>query len=401
MIKTPRSLRPHIAIFGRRNTGKSSLINAITNQGTALVSRHKGTTTDPVYKTMEILPLGPIVLIDTAGIDDTGELGELRIKRTEEVINKIDVGIIVFDINQTDFSYEKELIRKIKNKHKDYILVANKKDIKHQVKDYSKLFTKEVLKVSSLSKEGITELKEVIGNLLNIEVKNKPLVSEFISKGDIVVLVTPIDSAAPKGRIILPQQQTLREILDVGGISVVVQDTQLKETLEQIKPKLVITDSQAFEFVSEVTPLDIKLTSFSILFARSKGNLKSLISGVKALDSLADGANILISEGCTHHRQCEDIGTVKIPSWLKDYTKKDFNIKYSSGHTFDEELDGIDLVIHCGACMLNKNEMEYRIESVNNKQIPIINYGIFIAFIHGIFQRAVEIFPETKDIWNK
>ncbi|MFK5884013.1 MAG: [FeFe] hydrogenase H-cluster maturation GTPase HydF [Candidatus Izemoplasma sp.] len=400
MIKTPMSLRPHIAIFGRRNTGKSSLINAITNQGTALVSRHKGTTTDPVYKTMEILPLGPIVLIDTAGIDDTGELGELRIKRTEDVINKIDVGIIVFDVNQTDFSYEKELIRKIKNKHKDYILVANKSDIKHKKLDYSKMFTKEVLKVSSLSKVGIKELKEVIGHLLNIEIQNKPLVSEFVSKGDVIILVTPIDSAAPKGRIILPQQQTLREILDVGGISIVIQATQLKETLNKIKPKLVITDSQVFEYVSEITPLDVKLTSFSILFARSKGNLNALVSGVKALDSLVDGANILISEGCTHHRQCEDIGTVKIPSWLKEYTKKKFNIKYSSGHTFEEELKGVDLVIHCGACMLNKNEMEYRLESVNNRKIPIINYGIFIAYIHGIFKRAVEIFPETKDIWE-
>lgn len=401
MNKTPVSIRPHIAIFGKRNTGKSSLINAITNQETALVSRHKGTTTDPVYKTMEILPLGPIVLIDTAGIDDTGELGQLRIKRTEEVINKIDVGIIVFDILATDFSYEKELIRKIENVGKDYILVANKVDLNHEKKDYSKVFKKGVLEVSSFTKEGIEELKEIIGNILNIDTRNKPIISDLINKGDIIVLVTPIDSAAPKGRLILPQQQTLREILDSDAIAVVTKETELEETLKNVTPTLVVTDSQAFEFVSKVTPKEIPLTSFSILFARNKGDLISLAKGAKALDELEEGSNILISEGCTHHRQCDDIGTVKIPVWLEEYTKKSYNIIYSSGHSFTDKLEGIDLVIHCGACMLNKNEMEHRILTVNNKNIPIVNYGVFIAYTHGVFDRAMNMFPEALDIWTK
>lgn len=401
MNKTPSSIRPHIAIFGKRNTGKSSLINAITNQETALVSKHKGTTTDPVYKTMEILPLGPVVLIDTAGIDDEGELGELRVKRTEEVINKIDVGVICFDIHETDFTYEIELIKKIKNVGKSYILVANKADIPEGIKSYEKVFETKVLEVSALTKIGIEELKNVLGNLLNLKEKNIPIISDLINKGDIVVLVTPIDSAAPKGRLILPQQQTLREILDCNAIAIVTQESELEKTLKSVTPTIVVTDSQAFKFVSKVTPKEIPLTSFSILFARNKGDLTTLVKGAKALDELKEGSHILISEGCTHHRQCDDIGTIKIPIWLKEYTNKEFKITHSSGHSFSKELEGVDLVIHCGACMLNKNEMASRIKDVNNRNIPIINYGVFIAYTNGVFDRAMNLFPEALEIWTK
>lgn len=401
MNNTPRSIRSHIAIFGKRNVGKSSLINAITNQETALVSEHLGTTTDPVYKSMEILPLGPIVLIDTAGIDDVGDLGELRVKRTLEVINKIDLGIVVIDIFNDNYDYELEIIETLKNKNKAYILVANKIDLVESVKDLSKVFNQEIYQVSSTTKEGISNLKEVIGQSLNISKVDLPIISDLINPNDVVVLVTPIDSAAPKGRIILPQQQTLREILDTGGIAVVTKETELEETLKRVKPDLVVTDSQAFEIVSEITPNIYPLTSFSILFARNKGNLVQLVKGAKALDSLKEGSTILISEGCTHHRQCDDIGTVKIPKWLKEYTKRDFNLIFSSGHSFVDKVDQADLVIHCGACMLNKNEMQFRLQTVNDKEIPIINYGVFIAYTHGVFDRALDIFPEVKELWTK
>ncbi|PAT02445.1 [FeFe] hydrogenase H-cluster maturation GTPase HydF [Candidatus Izimaplasma bacterium ZiA1] len=401
MNNTPRSIRSHIAIFGKRNVGKSSLINAITNQETALVSEHLGTTTDPVYKSMEILPLGPIVLIDTAGIDDVGDLGELRVKRTLEVINKIDLGIVVIDILNNNYDYELEIIETLKNKNKAYILVANKIDLVESVKDLSKVFNQEIYQVSSATKEGISNLKEVIGQSLNISKVDLPIISDLIKPNDVVILVTPIDSAAPKGRIILPQQQTLREILDTGGIAVVTKETELEETLKRVKPDLVVTDSQAFEIVSEITPNIYPLTSFSILFARNKGNLVQLVKGAKALDSLKEGSTILISEGCTHHRQCDDIGTVKIPKWLKEYTKKDFNLIFSSGHSFIDKVDQADLVIHCGACMLNKNEMQFRLQTVNEKEIPIINYGVFIAYTHGVFDRALDIFPEVKELWTK
>jgi len=401
MNKTPRSIRSHIAIFGKRNVGKSSLINAITNQETALVSEYLGTTTDPVYKSMEILPLGPIVLIDTAGIDDVGDLGELRVKRTLEVINKIDLGIVVIDIFGNDYDYELEIINTLKKKNKSYIIVANKIDLIGELKDLSKVFNQEIYQVSSTTKEGISNLKEVIGQSLGNKKIELPIISDLIKPNDVVVLVTPIDSAAPKGRIILPQQQTLREILDTGAIAVVTKETELEETLKRVEPNLVVTDSQAFELVSAITPNKYPLTSFSILFARNKGNLVQLVKGAKALDSLKEGSTILISEGCTHHRQCDDIGTVKIPKWLKEYTNKEYNLIFSSGHSFIDKIDQADLVIHCGACMLNKNEMQFRLQSVKDKKIPIINYGVFIAYTHGVFDRALDIFPEVKELWIK
>jgi len=404
MNKTPRSNRTHIALFGKRNTGKSSVINAMTSQKISLVSDFAGTTTDPVFKAMEILPLGPCVLIDTAGIDDVGELGELRVQRTFDVINKTDIGLIVFDVNQTDFTYELQLVKEFKKRQKPYLLIANKTDIIENEFDYTKVFKKDIVhKVSAISNEGINDLRETIGKTLQIEEEKFRLVSDLIEPGDFVVLVTPIDSAAPKGRIILPQQQTVRDILDSDAISIVTKETELVETLNGLgkKPKMVITDSQAFKQVSADTPEDITLTSFSILFARNKGDLNELVRGAKAIDKLQDGDKILVSEGCTHHRQSDDIGTVKIPRWLKEYTGKDLQYIYSSGYSFPKELDEVKLVVHCGACMLNKTEMLYRIKEVTDKNIPIVNYGVLISYVNGIFERALDPFPEAKKIYKQ
>ena len=401
MNKTPRASRTHIAIFGRRNVGKSSVINALTNQKISLVSDIPGTTTDPVFKSMEILPLGPVVLIDTAGIDDVGELGKLRVDRTYDVINKTDIGIIVFDIIQDDYSYEKELIKEFKKRQKPYLLIANKIDTVNAEKDFSNIFKDEVLRVSAISNKGIEELKEKIGITLKIQEEKFMIVGDLLNPGDIVVLVTPIDKAAPKGRLILPQQQTIRDILESDAIAVVTKEFELRETLDKLgtKPKLVITDSQVFLKVSADTPKDIMLTSFSILFARNKGDLEELVKGAKAIEQLENGDKILISEGCTHHRQSDDIGTVKIPRWLRQYTGKDFEFIYSSGYTFPKEMSDIKLVIHCGACMLNKTEMMYRIKQVVEKEIPIVNYGVLISYVHGIFERALDPFPLAKMIY--
>lgn len=404
MNKTPRSNRTHIAIFGKRNAGKSSVINAITNQNISLVSDFAGTTTDPVFKSMEILPLGPVVLIDTAGIDDVGELGELRINRTYDVINKTDIGLIVFDINQEEFLDELKLVKEFKTRQKPYLLVANKTDIKVKDFDYKTVFKKDAIyKVSANSKEGINELKETIGKTLKIQEEKFRIVGDLINPGDIVVLVTPIDKAAPKGRLILPQQQTIRDILESDAIAVVTKEHELRETLDKLgtKPKLVITDSQVFLKVSADTPKDIQLTSFSILFARNKGDLNELVRGAKAIDSLQNGDKILVSEGCTHHRQSDDIGTVKIPRWLRQYTGKDFEFIYSSGYSFPKELDEVKLVVHCGACMLNKTEMLYRIKQVTDKNIPIVNYGVLISYVQGIFERALDPFPLAKMIYEE
>lgn len=401
MNQTPRASRTHIGIFGRRNVGKSSIINALTNQTISLVSKIAGTTTDPVFKSMEILPLGPVVLIDTAGIDDVGELGDLRVQRTYDVINKTDIGLIVFDINQEDFSYEKDLIKKFKKRQKPYLIVANKIDLNNMDKDFSNIFKGKILKVSTVTKEGIELLKDEIGTTLKIEEEKFMIVGDLLSPGDIVVLVTPIDKAAPKGRLILPQQQTIRDILESDAIAVVTKEHELRETLDKLgtKPKLVITDSQVFLKVSADTPKDIMLTSFSILFARNKGDLEELVKGAKAIEKLENGDKILISEGCTHHRQSDDIGTVKIPRWLRQYTGKDFEFIYSSGYSFPKELDDVKLVIHCGACMLNKSEMMYRISQVVEKEIPIVNYGVLISYVQGIFERALDPFPLAKMIY--
>lgn len=405
MNKTPRSNRIHIGIFGKRNVGKSSFINALTNQEISLVSDFLGTTTDPVFKAMELLPLGPIVLIDTAGIDDTEtDLGNLRVQRTYDVINKTDIGIILFDINDiVDFSYEYSLIKEFKKTRKPYLLVANKSDLMMD-NDFFKMYKKDkVYRVSSISKKGIEEIKEIIGSTLKIEEDKFRVVGDLISPRDIVILVTPIDKAAPKGRIILPQQQTVRDILDSDAISIVCKENELLDVLSKLntKPKLVITDSQVFLKVSAETPKDIMLTSFSILFARNKGDLEELVRGAKAIDKLKDGDTILVSEGCTHHRQSDDIGTVKIPRWLKEHSGKNFNFKYSSGYTFPKDMSDVKLVVHCGACMLTKTEMMHRINEVVKMDIPIVNYGILISYVNGIFERALEPFPLIKKIYDE
>jgi len=401
MNQTPRASRTHIGIFGRRNAGKSSVINAMTNQSISLVSDIAGTTTDPVFKSMEILPLGPVVLIDTAGIDDTGELGKLRVEKTYDIINKTDIGLIVFDINQDEFSFEKELIKEFKKRQKPYLLVANKLDSSTEKNDFIGIFKDEVLKVSAITKEGIDDLRNKIGITLKIEEEKFMIVGDLLKPGDIVVLVTPIDKAAPRGRLILPQQQTIRDILESDAIAVVTKEHELRETLDKLgtKPKLVITDSQVFLKVSADTPKDIMLTSFSILFARNKGDLEELVKGAKAIEKLENGDRILVSEGCTHHRQSDDIGTVKIPRWLRQYTGKDFNFTYSSGYSFPKDMEDVKLVIHCGACMLNKAEMMHRISQVVEKEIPIVNYGVLIAYVQGIFERALDPFPYAKMIY--
>lgn len=392
--QTPRGDRIHIALLGKRNAGKSSLVNALTNQELAIVSDIKGTTTDPVYKAMELLPLGPVVMIDTPGLDDEGELGEKRVKKAKEVLNKADIALIVVDAAQGISSFEKEMIEIIEKKNLPYIKVYNKIDLGIMPwKENHAIF------VSAADGTGIEELKENIGKLLPQEEEKFQIVGDLIQPSDFVVLVVPIDKAAPKGRLILPQQQTIRDILEADATAIVVKEYELKETLENLgkKPALVITDSQVFSKVAADVPKDIPLTSFSILFARYKGDLGEEIKGVKVLDTLNDGAKILIAEGCTHHRQCDDIGTVKIPRWLRQYTGKDFNFYTSSGNSFPEDLETYDLVIHCGGCTLNRREMKSRIARVKAAGVPIVNYGVLIAAIQGILKRSLEPFPLYKE----
>ncbi|QMS85397.1 [FeFe] hydrogenase H-cluster maturation GTPase HydF [Candidatus Xianfuyuplasma coldseepsis] len=402
MNQTPRSNRTHIAIFGRRNAGKSSVINALTNQQISLVSDVAGTTTDPVFKSIELLPLGPCVLIDTAGIDDIGTLGKMRVERTYDIINKTDIGLIIFDHQQTDFSEELQLIKEFKKRQKPFLLVGNKTD-QGTTSSMDALGKYDIHFVSALTKAGMTQLKQQIGQTVQFEEEKFRIVGDLIQPGEFVVLVTPIDKAAPKGRLILPQQQTIRDILESDAIAIVTKEHELRETLQNLhkKPALVITDSQAFLKVSADTPQDIPLTSFSILFARNKGDLEELVQGALAIDHLQSGDTILVSEGCTHHRQSDDIGTVKIPRWLRQYTGKDFNFIYSSGYSFPKELDEVQLVIHCGGCMLNKTEMMYRIKQVVDKDIPIVNYGVLIAYVQGIFERALKPFPLANLIFQE
>lgn len=388
MNNTPNADRIHIGIFGKRNAGKSSLINAITGQDLAIVSDFKGTTTDPVSKAMELLPLGAVNIIDTPGLDDEGELGALRVKKAYKVLNKTDIALVVVDFNIGFSEVEEKLIEKINEKKIPYIIVYNKsensKDDKPQENE---------IYVSAVSGKNIDELKEKISVTIPHTKEEIPIVSDLVGKGDRVIMVVPIDEAAPKGRIILPQQQTLRELLDVGAITTVVQIEELEDALSD-KTKLVITDSQAFKEVSEIVPENIPLTSFSILFARHKGNLKTLSDGVKALENLNDGDKILISEGCTHHRQCGDIGSVKIPAMLKKITGKNLDLTFSSGTEFTDNINDYKLVIHCGGCMLNEREMKYRIACAKDLGIPIVNYGIFIAYAKGILKRSIEIFED-------
>lgn len=393
MNQTPASERIHIGFFGKRNAGKSSVVNKVTGQTLAIVSPVKGTTTDPVYKTMELLPMGPVMIIDTPGIDDEGRLGELRVKKTYQVLNKTDVAVLVVDGTVGITDVDQEMIRMFKEKDIPYIVVFNKKDLCEQCSNMEGVLS---IWVSAEKGDGIHELKEKIAALSRQEESEKRIVGDMILPGDFVVLVVPVDSAAPKGRLILPQQQTIRDILDAGGITVVVKDSELKDALDGLgrKPKMVITDSQAFDKVSKITPEDIMLTSFSILFARYKGSLESTVKGAAGLNKLKDGDKVLISEGCTHHRQCEDIGTVKIPRWIERYTGKKLVYEWSSGTEFPEDLSDYSLVVHCGGCMLNEREMKYRQKQAGRQGIPMTNYGILIACTQGILKRSLMPFPE-------
>ena len=387
--------RLHIGFFGLRNAGKSSLVNAVTGQNLAVVSDVRGTTTDPVKKAMELLPLGPVVIIDTPGIDDEGELGELRVKRTRQVLNYADIAVMVVDASKGNGSMLEqanlELIELFKAKKIPYIIAWNKSDLLDTVP----ASTEQEIYVSAEKNHNIYELKEMIGRLVQREENQKRIVSDLISPGDFVVLVVPIDSAAPKGRLILPQQQTIRDILDTGAIPVVTRTSELKQTLEglSVPPRLVITDSQVFGKVNQLLPSDQLLTSFSILFARYKGDLKTLVHGAAALDALKDNDTILISEGCTHHRQCGDIGTEKLPAWIRNYSGKELHFAFTSGTEFPEDLSPYAMVVHCGGCMLNEREMKSRIRHCADCQIPVTNYGTAIAHVHGILKRSLEPFP--------
>ena len=390
---TPSSERIHIGIFGKRNAGKSSVINAITGQDLAIVSDIKGTTTDPVLKSMELLPLGPVVRIDTPGLDDEGKLGTLRIKKAYQMLNKTDIAVLVVDGSIGMTEEDDRILTRIKEKNIPYVIVFNKMDL---ITDASVNTRQEIhsLQVSAKNGYHIQALKELIASQLPKELTEKKIVGDLIAPLDFVVLVVPIDSAAPKGRLILPQQQTIRDILDAGAVSIVVKDTELKDTLDKlaVKPKLVITDSQAFGKVSKEVPRDIPLTSFSILFARYKGNLDTLITGARTLDTLEDGDTVLISEGCTHHRQCDDIGSVKLPQWILAHTKKELHFSFTSGTEFPDDLSDYQLIVHCGGCMLNEREVKYRMKCALDQNVPITNYGIAIAHMKGILTRSLEPF---------
>lgn len=389
---TPSSERLHLSFFGMRNAGKSSLVNAVTNQDTSLVSEIKGTTTDPVKKTMEILPLGPVVITDTPGIDDEGYLGEKRVQRAKEIIDSTDFAVLVVDAGIGLSNHDNELISLFKEKSLPFIIAYNKCDNSHKIK----IHTDHEILVSAKEHQNINELRELIAKIYaSCNKKEKPILDDIIKKGDLIILVTPIDASAPKGRLILPQQLILRNIIDNNCMAVVCKETELDKTLKllSVKPDLVITDSQVFGYVNGVLSKDIKLTSFSIIMARYKGELSALIEGALILNSLKDGDKILISEGCTHHRQCNDIGTVKMPNWIKEFTGKDLLFDFSSGETFPENVSDYSLVVHCGGCMLNAKSMESRLSRCKGSEVPVVNYGVAIAMMHGILKRSLEIFP--------
>ena len=412
MNQTPASERVHIGFFGRRNAGKSSVMNAVTGQDLAVVSDVRGTTTDPVYKSMELLPLGPVVMMDTPGIDYEGELGALRVRKSYQVLNKTDAAVLVIDGTVGAAPEDMALLERIREKNIPCVIAVNKKEAAEEAilkktvdqlcpeKDGSEESAAQVICVSAATGEGIPELKELIASAARKEEPERYIVRDLLDPSDTAVLVVPIDKAAPKGRLILPQQQTIRDILEADAVSVVVKETELKNVLGQFreKPKLVITDSQAFEKVAADTPEDILLTSFSILFARYKGDLAAVVKGVTALDTVEDGDVILISEGCTHHRQCDDIGTVKLPRWIREYTGKEIRIETTSGTEFPDELTKYKMIIHCGGCMLNEREMKYRLKCAEDQGVPMTNYGIAIAFMKGILKRSVEVFPEIYEM---
>lgn len=403
---TPYAERIHIGFFGRRNAGKSSVVNAVTGQEISVVSDVKGTTTDPVYKSMELLPMGPVVVIDTPGFDDEGALGELRIKRTRQILNKSDCAVLVIDQSEGRTAADEELISLFKEKQIPYIVVYNKCDLAGGCTSAAGISEAGVpaadgepsICVSALKGSGIHELKERIASLVQTDSLNRRLVGDLLSPGDLVVLVIPIDSSAPKGRLILPQQQMIRDILEAGAVSVVTKDTELSDILDRlvskgILPAMVITDSQAFEAVGRIVPAAIPLTSFSILMARYKGFLETAVLGVSSIGRLEDGDRVLICEGCTHHRQCGDIGSVKIPNWIRNYTGKELLFDTSSGNDFPEDLSPYRLVIHCGGCMLNEREIHYRQKCAEDASVPFTNYGITIAFLKGILEKSLGLFP--------
>ncbi len=390
---TPSAERVHIGFFGLRNAGKSSLVNAVTGQSLSLVSDVKGTTTDPVKKAMELLPLGPVVIIDTPGVDDEGELGEMRVKRAKQILNSVDIAVLVVGAEKGLSSADRELIELFESKKTAYIIAYNKADLLSEIPDLAE----NEIYVSAVSGMNIDNLKEMLAKSMKIKEASRRVVGDLIEQNDLVVLVIPIDESAPKGRLILPQQQVIRDVLESGASAVACRDTELAQTLASLgkKPKLVITDSQAFGRVSKDTPEDIPLTSFSILFVRYKGDLTAAVHGAAQLDRLKDGDTVLISEGCTHHRQCNDIGTVKMPNWVKNHTKKNINFEFTSGKDFPEDLSKYALVIHCGGCMLNSREMQYRTGHSADCNVPMTNYGIAIAHMHGILRRSIELFPEA------
>ena len=405
MNQTPASERVHISFFGKRNAGKSSVINAVTGQDLAIVSSVMGTTTDPVYKSMELLPLGPVVVIDTPGIDDEGELGALRVRKSYQVLNKTDIAILVVDSTTGKGEEEFALLHKFHEKHIPYLVVYNKIDLLsvEEIKNLAMSVRAGEVLASAADGMNIQELKEKIATLKPEDTHQYSLIQDLIEPLDLVILVVPIDKAAPKGRLILPQQQTIRDILERGALSLVVRDTELKSTLDHflaqgVCPKLVVTDSQAFARVSKDVPENITLTSFSILFARYKGELETQLKGVAALSSIEDGDHILIAEGCTHHRQCGDIGTCKMPEWIRNYTGKEPVFEFTSGTEFPDDVSSYKMVVHCGGCMLNEREMKYRIACCQDQGVPITNYGILIAQVTGILKRSLGPFPKMQEL---
>lgn len=391
---TPSGERVHIGFFGRRNAGKSSVVNAVTNQQISVVSDVKGTTTDPVTKAMELLPLGPVMIVDTPGFDDEGALGEQRVLRTKQVLNRVDIAVLVVDATAGKTEADNQLCQIFRQKNIPYIIAYNKRDL---VPDTE---FEDGIAVSALENININLLKETIARLSKSDKPEIPICRDLVNAGDLTVLVVPVDSAAPKGRLILPQQQTIRDLIDAGAVAVVARDSELKLTLEKLgkKPSIVITDSQVFGKVKDIVPQDIRLTSFSILMARHKGFLETAVKGAAAIENLRNGDRVLISEGCTHHRQCEDIGTVKLPRWLSSYTKKDIKIETSSGKGFPDDLSPYSLIIHCGGCMLNEREVQYRRSFAEDSGVPFTNYGTAIAYMQGILPRTLSVFPQLQNL---
>jgi [FeFe] hydrogenase H-cluster maturation GTPase HydF len=413
MNSTAKGDRPHIAVFGRRNVGKSSLINKLTNQNLALVSSQPGTTTDPVYKAMELLPIGPVMMIDTAGIDDQGELGEMRIQKTKEILRKTDLALLVISAKQGIGEFEQELIKEFKEREIAYIIVINKIEMLENEKEHNLLKTEinkfsdekdlKIIEASAEKRIGIEKIKDALAQKMPEDLSHDTIMGDLFDPGDVVVLVTPIDSAAPKGRLILPQVQTIRDILDNDGTALVTKKTEVSSEINKLKnnPKIVVTDSQAFETVSKSVPEDIFLTGFSVLFARYKGDLKTFVRGAKAMGKLKAGDKVLVAEACTHRRQQDDIGTVKIPNWVHSKISSEIEFDHVSGREFPENLKDYNVILHCGSCMLNRKEVLSRLKEAERADIPVINYGIGIAWLHGILDRALKPFPEALKLWQQ